>query len=430
LEQKVFAKAGWRIIPFLVLLFVVAYVDRVNVGFAALTMNHALGLSDEEFGFGAGIFFWGYFLFEVPSNVLLERVGARRWIFRIILTWGLVSMAMALVKGATSFYALRFTLGLAEAGFFPGMILYLTYWFPPHLRARFGAFFLAAIPLSSVIGAPISSEILGVDGLLGLAGWQWLFVLEGLPACVLAFVVLAYLPDGPADARWLSEEEKSVIGHALARDNRHEHHGLWAGLGDPRVWALSLIYFGIVVAVYGVNFWLPEIVKAHGFSVHATGYVVALPYLVSIVAMILWGRSSDAFGERIWHVAIPALAAAGGLIGAAIFQTDMVSLYFLTLAAAGIFASLAPFWSLPSGFLGGTAAAGGIALINAIGNLGGFFGPAIMGFFKQLTGSYATGLVGLSGGLILAAVAVLLLGRSRAFQLRARAFDKFAPPTA
>jgi ACS family tartrate transporter-like MFS transporter len=415
-EQRAFAKAGWRLIPFLMLLFVVAYVDRVNVGFAALTMNRDLGLSDEQFGYAAGIFFFGYFLFEVPSNVMLERVGARRWIFTIIFVWGIISSATALVRGAAGFDALRFALGVAESGFFPGMILYLTYWFPPELRARFSALFLAAIPLSSVIGAPISGEILKFGGLLGLKGWQWLFVLEGLPACLLAFAVLAYLPNGPADARWLSADEKAAIARALTRSATHTRHSLWAGLSDPRVWVLSLIYFGIVMSVYGVNFWLPQIVHARGFSVVQSGFVVAVPYLISTVLMIAWGRSSDAFGERIWHVAIPALAAAVGLIGAAITQFDIVSLYFLTLAAVGIYAALAPFWSLPSRFLGGTAAAGGIALINSIGNLGGFFGPAVMGFFKHHTGFYATGLEALAGGMVVAAIAVLLLGRSGAFR--------------
>jgi ACS family tartrate transporter-like MFS transporter len=414
-EQRAFAKAGARLIPFLVLLFVVNYIDRVNVGFAALSMNRDLGLTDEQFGYAAGIFFFGYFLFEVPANVMLERFGARRWLFTILLAWGIISSATALVTGAAGFNALRFALGVAESGFFPGIILYLTYWFPPELRARFGALFLAAIPLSSVIGAPISGEILRLGGVLGLKGWQWLFMLEGLPACLLAFAILATLPDGPADARWLRADEKTAIARALARET-HVRHSLWAGLSDPRVWVLSLIYFGIVMSVYGVNFWLPQIVHARGFSVAQSGFVVAVPYLISTVLMIAWGRSSDAFGERIWHVAIPALAAAVGLVGAALTQFDMASLYFLTLAAVGIYAALAPFWSLPSRFLGGTAAAGGIALINAIGNLGGFFGPAVMGFFKHHTGSYATGLEALAGGMVIAAIAVVLLGRNRAFR--------------
>jgi MFS transporter, ACS family, tartrate transporter len=429
-EHEAFAKAGWRLIPFLVLLFVVAYVDRVNVGFAALTMNKDLGLSNQQFGFAAGVFFFGYFLFEVPSNVILERIGARRWIFCIILVWGLISTATALVTNVSMFYALRFALGVAESGFFPGMILYLTYWFPPPLRARYGSFFLAAIPLSNVIGAPISGEIIKAGGVLGLAGWQWLFILEGLPATLLAFVVLAYLPDNPQDARWLSEAEKAVIGRALVREDTHERHHLWAGLLDPRVWILSLIYFGIVVGVYGVNFWLPQIVHGHGFDIGQTGYVVAAPYLLSVGAMILWARSSDAFGERIWHVAIPALAASVGLFGAAIFQRDMASLGFLTLAAVGIYATLAPFWSLPSKFLGGTAAAGGIALINAIGNLGGFCGPFVVGWLKDRTGSYAAGIEALGASLIAAAILVVVLGRAFGLRARAKAFDKFAPPTA
>jgi ACS family tartrate transporter-like MFS transporter len=426
-EQRLFAKVAWRIIPFLLLLFIVAFLDRVNVGLAALYMNKAIGISSAAYGFGAGIFFLGYFLFEIPSNVIMEKVGARIWIFRIIITWGLISMATALVQGEKSFYALRFTLGLAEAGFFPGMILYMSYWFPPAVRARFGAFFLIGIPLAQVIGAPISGWILAAGGFWGIANWQWLFILEGVPACILAFVTLFYLPNGPGDAKWLSKDEKRVIAEALSHEVR-DQHSLWPALRDMRVLLLSLIYLGIVIGAYGVVFFMPLMVEGHGFSDVDTGYIVSGAYLVSAVAMIAIGWSSDRYNERIWHIAVPVLIAAAGLAGAAFFHADAWSILFLVVALSGIYGSLPSFWSMPSAFLGGTAAAAGIAMINAIGNLGGFFGPNIMGGLRGLTDSYAAGLLGLAVGLIVAAIAVFVLGRNLSRRERVRAFDKFAPP--
>jgi ACS family tartrate transporter-like MFS transporter len=325
-ENAIFAKAAWRLIPFLGLLYVVNFLDRVNVGFAALTMNKDIGLGAEAFGWGAGIFFIGYFLFEVPSNVILERVGARLWIFRIMLSWGIVSAATAFVHGAASFYVLRFLLGVMEAGFFPGIMLYLTYWFPASSRARFNSYFFFAIPLASAIGGPLSSAILQLVGIAHLYGWQWLFLLEGLPACVLAFFVLFHLPDGPGRAKWLNDDEKRIVAARLARDAILPTD-LWSGLSDLRVWWIAAADFGIVFALYGIGFWLPQIVKAMGFSNLQTGFVVACPYIICAFAMVAWARSSDVRGERIWHVVVAALLGAIGLAAAALLHANVFSLF-------------------------------------------------------------------------------------------------------
>ncbi len=412
-EDAIFAKAAWRVIPFLGLLYVVNFLDRVNIGFAALTMNKDIGLGAEAYGWGAGIFFIGYFLFEVPSNVILERVGARLWIFRIMLSWGIVSAATAFVHGTTGFYVLRFLLGVMEAGFFPGIMLYLTYWFPASSRARFNSYFFFAIPLASAIGGPLSSAILQLGGIAHLHGWQWLFVLEGLPACILAFFVLAYLPDGPGGARWLSDEEKRLVAARLARDAILPTD-LWSGLSDLRVWWIAAADFGIVFALYGIGFWLPQIVKAMGFSNLETGFVVGGPYVICAFAMVAWARSSDVHDERIWHVVVAALLGAGGFAAAALLHANLFSLVALTVAAIGIYAALVSIWTLPSSILGGTAAAGGIALINSLANLGGFVGPSVMGWLKQSTGGYEAGMAVLAAGLLTSVVLVLTLARSLA----------------
>jgi ACS family tartrate transporter-like MFS transporter len=428
LEDRAFAKATWRLIPFMGLLYVTSFLDRVNVGFAALTMNRDLGLDATAYGLGAGIFFVGYFLFEVPSNVILERVGARVWIFRIMFSWGLVSMATAFVHERTGFYVLRFLLGSAEAGFFPGMVLYLTYWFPQETRARYIAQFLAAVPLASAIGGPLSSYILTFDGFHGLHGWQWLFVIEGLPSCILSFAVLWLLPDRPERARFLSDDEKQTIV-AYVSQNAPPHRNLWAGLRDARIWLLSIADFGIVTGLYGIGLWIPQMVRAMGFSNFETGFVVAIPFLASMVGMVLWGYSSDRFRERTWHVAVAALLAAGGLSVAALSHNTTESLLALSVAAIGIYSALATFWALPTSFLGGTAAAGGIALINSISNLGGFFGPTIMGWLRDRTGGYSAGMAVLSASLVISAVVILMLGRYLSFEARAHLFDRYAPPT-
>lgn len=412
-EDKVFTKIAWRIIPFMGLLYFIAFLDRVNVGFAALTMNEDIGLTPEMFGLGAGLFFFiGYFLFEVPSNVILLRVGARIWICRIMLTWGAISMAMALVQGPYSFYVLRFLLGLAEAGFAPGMLLYLTFWFPPALRARYMAYYLTAIPLAGVIGAPLSSFILEtMPGVGGLTGWQWMFLIEGFPAVILGFVVLLYLPNGPADSKWLTAEEKDVIAVRLGREDQALAHSLWHGLLDLRVLALCLVYFGIVIALYGCTIWLPQIVDSMGFSIGQNGWVVSGIYLIAVLAMVLVGFSSERCDEYVWHVAITAIVAALALVVAGSTSSIILTLLALTVATSAVYATLSPFWILPPGFLVGTAAASGMALINAFGNLGGAAGPTLMGFLRENSGNYGSGMNALAVGLMLTAILVVVLKR-------------------
>ena len=409
-EDKVFGKCAWRLIPFMMLLYIVNYLDRVNVGFAALTMNKDLDFSPEVFGFGAGIFFFSYALCQVPSSVILERFGAKRTVFGIMLTWGLLSASTALVQGQSSFYALRFLLGVAEAGFFPGMVFYLTLWFPRGYRARFTAIFVAGIPLASIIGGPLSGFILGMDGLAGLHGWQWLFLVEGIPAGLLAFAVLKLLPDGPASAPWLSEAEKEIIVARLTSDGAPAQRNLWAGLCDLRVLALGLAGFSVGAALYGIQLWLPQMIKAMGFSNLGTGFVIALPYAAGMAAMIFWGRSSDRRGERVWHIVIACMIAAAGFAGASVVQSNLLMVLALTFAVVGILANYGPFFTFPSSFSSGPAAAGGIALINAFTNFGGFIGPTVIGIIRERTGGYTDAMVALTIALIASAVIILILG--------------------
>jgi ACS family tartrate transporter-like MFS transporter len=420
-NDQIFAKVARRLIPLMVALYTVSFLDRVNVSFAALTMNKDLGFTPEIYGAGASIFFWGYLLFEVPSNVILTRVGARRWICRIMASWGVISAANAFVQGPTSFYVLRFLLGLAEAGFAPGMIFYLSLWFPARLRARYAAAYFLAIPLTNVIGAPLSSLILGTDGILGLHGWQWLFVLEALPALVLAVVVFFLLPDGPADARWLDHRERERIAEELSleRLNANETiHDAWALL-DARVLLLCAIYFGIVVGLYGIGYWLPQMIQGMGFSNLAIVALVALPYAAAGVAQYVWGRHSDMSAERVWHVALPAALSGFAFAISAALQSPAIVLVALAVAAIGICSTLAPFWAMPPQFLSGKGAAAGIAAINAVGNLGGFIGPYAVGWALQETGNYSGGMMILAGFLIAAAALVLAMGRFRRFALAA-----------
>jgi ACS family tartrate transporter-like MFS transporter len=413
-EQQIFAKCARRLIPFTMLLYVVNYIDRVNVGVAALTMNKDLGLSPSAFGFGAGIFFIGYMIFQVPANLILEKLGARRWVFLILAIWGLISAANALTQGPLSYYFLRFSLGVAEAGFFPGMLLYLTYWFPQSYRGRFIAGFMAAIPLANIIGAPLSSLILGMDGIAGLHGWQWMFLLEGLPASLLAFAALRFLPDRPASASWLSAEEKTIIAARLDAEDTSEQRAFWPALRDPRVIAIGIVLLGNQVGLYGIQLWLPQIVKAMGFSNLATGFVVSLTFIAAMVAMIYWGRRSDVRGERIWHVIIPLLIGAGGLVAASVVHSTALELLALAVAMVGTLAYNGPFFSLPSTFLAGTAAAGGLGFINTIGSFGRFLGPATVGVLRQESGNYASGMVAMGLAMLISALIVLALGRTLA----------------
>jgi ACS family tartrate transporter-like MFS transporter len=417
MEARTIRKLTWRIVPFIMLLYFVAYLDRVNVGFAALTMNADIGLSSAAFGLGAGIFFLGYFIFEVPSNLILNKVGARIWIARIMISWGIVSVCMALVQGEKSFYLLRFLLGVAEAGFFPGIILYLSFWFPARHRAGITALFMAAAPLSVALGSPLSGALLEMNGMLGLKGWQWLFIIEGLPAILLAFVVLRFLTDEPKDAVWLADDERRWLIDAMAEEARQTKpaHSLRDGLAalvDPRVLALSVVYFGTSAGLYTLGIWSPQMIAQFGSTPFMVGMLNALPPICAIACMILWARHSDRTGERNWHVVGACLLAAAGLILAAYASTLVTVMVALIVVNVGISASKPPLWSMPTMFLGGAAAAAGIATINSIGNLGGFFGPALIGWMKGTTGSYAGGLLGVAAFLVASAAAVLLLARS------------------
>jgi ACS family tartrate transporter-like MFS transporter len=410
LSDRILARAAWRLIPFMSLMYVVSFLDRVNISFAALTMNRDLGFSPEAYGFGAGIFFWGYFLFEVPSNLMLQKVGARLWMCRICVTWGLLSMLTAFVKDPVSFSVVRFLLGAAEAGLYPGMVLYMTYWFPASTRARFIALFLAGVPLSNVIGAPISGWLLGVSG-HGLHGWQWMLILEGIPSLFCGVATLWLLPDGPAKANWLSQEEKDIIQARLAAEPPGALHGFKEMLLDKRIWILMIPDFSIVIALYGLNLWQPQMIKAMGYTNIQTGFIVALPYLLAMGAMVALGYSSDRSGERAWHVAFGAFAGAVGMAGAMLLTNHALIFASLCLACCGIYAALAVFWTLPSSLLRGTAAAGGLALLNSFSNLGGFFGPYLMGWAKQTTGNFTLGMELLAGMLVLAGVSVIWIGK-------------------
>jgi ACS family tartrate transporter-like MFS transporter len=412
------ARVRRRLIPFLFLLYVVAYLDRVNVGFAALDMNRDLGFSAAVYGLGSGVFFLSYFLLEVPSNLALARLGARVWIARIMASWGVLSAAMVFVHDATSFYVLRFLLGAAEAGFFPGVIYYLTRWFPVRERAHAVALFLTATAIAGVIGAPLSSALLLLDGTGGLRGWQWLFLIEGLPAVLLAPVVLVYLTERPEDATWLTPVERRWLATELARDAASApaaHASFGAAVADPRLWRLALVYGCLVVAFYGVGFWLPQIVQGlSGYSSSVVALVSALPYAVAAVGMVLAGASSDRTGERRWHVAGPALLGATGFLLTAFGPGGVAwSMATLSLAALGVYSALGPFWALPAALLRGPAAAGGIAVINSVGNLGGFVGPSLVGLVRDRTGSFAGGLALLAAGLVAGALLTLTLPRAR-----------------
>jgi MFS transporter, ACS family, tartrate transporter len=417
LEKRVLRKITLRIVPFVMLLYFVAFIDRVNIGFAALTMNKELGFSPTVFGFGAGIFFLGYFLCEVPSNLVLDKVGARIWIARVMITWGLISGAMALVQGATSFYVLRFLLGAAEAGFFPGIILYLSYWFPARQRAAVTAIFMAAAPLSTVLGSPVSGALLDMRGILGLSGWQWMFIIEGVPAVLLGIVVLFYMTDRPEKATWLSNDERNWLVRTMNTEAAQKagtaSHSVWRGLADLRVIALSLVYFGTSAGLYTLGIWAPQIIKQFGLSSMQIGFLNALPGVVAVMAMVLWARHSDRTGERTWHVVGACLLGSLGLVLAGFAGTVLGVLLSLTLVNIGISSAKPPLWSMPTMFLSGSAAAAGIATINSIGNLGGFVGPAMIGWIKDLTGSFEGGLLFVAGLLVLSAVLTLILARSQ-----------------
>lgn len=392
------------------LLYVVGFIDRSNVGFAALTMNRDMGFSPAIYGFGAGIFFLGFLTFQIPTAILLARVGARRVIFCVMLAWGLISAGNAFMQGPYSFYLLRFALGVAEGGFTPSMIFYLTLWFPPAYRGRFIAIFCSAIPIAGIISGPLSGLLLGMDGIAGLHGWQWLFLIQGLPAALLAFVVFAILPDNPSQARWLNEAEKNTIAASLTVEAPPDR-SLYQVLLDPRLILFGLAGLCSAIALYGINLWLPQIIQAMGFSNRATGFVAALPYVVSMIAMIAWGRLSDARNKRIWDTALTMLAAAVALAVAGFSTNYLVVLAALSLGMASGLAGIGPSQSLLSSFARGAAGASGLALVNTIGTLGGFFGPNIVAALKSWTGGFGLAFVALAGAQLMAAMIVLAVGR-------------------
>ncbi|WP_296949906.1 MFS transporter [uncultured Massilia sp.] len=420
-EARCYNKIALRLLPFLILLYVISFLDRVNVGFAKLQMAADIGLSDAAYGLGAGIFFFGYCMFEIPSNLLLQRFGARFWIARILVVWGAISMAMACVSSPGMFYLFRFLLGVAEAGFYPGIILYLTYWFPARLRSQVSALFFLGMPVAVVIGAPLSGWIMSTfAGHLALAGWQWMFIVEGLPAVLLGIVCFFYLDNGPATATWLDADEKRVVVDELAQEARTQQAG-GAGhkfghvMKDPNAWLLAFANFTLLAGLYGVTFWLPQIVKDLGVkSLAVNGLITAIPFGLGAVAMILVGKRSDRSGERKWHMILSALAGAGGLVLSATFSGNiLLSLLGLSLATGGILASFAVMWTLPSLFFVGPAAAAGIALMATVGNLGGYAAPWMLGAVKQATQRLDLGLVVLAGVIVLGMLAALAMPRLR-----------------
>jgi ACS family tartrate transporter-like MFS transporter len=403
LEHRAFIKAAWRLVPFVTAGYLLNYMDRNNVGFAALTMNRATGLTATQFGFGAGILFFGYSVFEIPSNLALYRFGARRWIARIMITWGIVSAATAFVRGPESWYALRLLLGIAEAGFFPGITFYLATWFPAEYRARMLAWFLVAIPLSTVIGGPISGLVLEMNGVAGLAGWQWLFIIEGLPATLMGIAALWVLPDRPEDAQFLTPEERRLVRDRIAGERRErETRNLLSALKDPRVLILTVAQFGFTAGSYGVGIWLPQILKEAQLSNVTIGFLTGACYVVASVAMIAWAAWVDRSGKKIKNLTIACLVATVGLVLAIVFTNFWVSLLWITLALSGITSARAIFWTIPTRFLTGVAAAGGLAFINSVATLGGFVGPYAMGWLRDATGSFSAGLMAMAGLLVLA----------------------------
>ncbi|MGJ7509102.1 MFS transporter [Variovorax sp. GT1P44] len=418
IEQRTISKVSWRLLPLLMVSYFVAYLDRVNLGFAGASMSKDLGFTSTIFGNAAGIFFLAYFLFEVPSNLALERFGARRWIARIMFSWGVLSMAQAWVGGATSFNVVRFLLGIAEAGFFPGVIFYITLWFPAAYRARIVGWFMFAIPISTVIGSPISGFILNMEGIWGMHGWQWLFILEALPALVLTFVVLIYLPDRPKDAKWLSSDEADWLQKTLDSEQRHResiHKISWKqALLNWKVISLGIVYMGITVPLYGLGFFLPQIIKGFGgLSNVEIGFINAFPYLVGAIAMVYWTRWSDARRERKLFLLVSLACIFLGLVAAAQLNSPIPKMAAVTLAAFGIFTALPVFWTVPTALLSGVAAAAGIAWINSIGNLGGYIGPTIFGVLKDRMGNDFYAVLFLALLSVLAFALVLLVGHDK-----------------
>lgn len=415
-EEATYVKVTWRIMPILFLCYVASYLDRVNIGFAKLHMLADLNFSETVYGLGAGIFFIGYFLFEIPSNILLHKIGARVWIARIMITWGLISAAMVFVNSPFLFYLMRFLLGVAEAGFFPGVILYLTYWYPSQRRGKITAIFMTAVAISGVIGGPLSGWIMhSMPGVSGLAGWQWMFVIEAVPSIVLGVIVFCYLQDRISDANWLNADEKSFLTDQIQQEESGKQEFRFTQvMTHARLWQMALIYFCFVMGLYGISFWLPTIINATGVTdTLMVGLLTAIPYAVAAVGMILVGRSADQHRERRWHVIIPAVLACAGLLLTTLFGNNTVlAMVSLTMGTLGILTALPLFWSLPTAFLGGSAAAAGIALINSLGNLAGFVSPYLVGWLKDLTHSTDSGMVVMAVSVLVGAFLTWLVPES------------------
>jgi len=416
-SDSLYSKIAWRIMPILFIGYIVAYVDRVNIGFAKLQMMGDLKFSDGIYGLGAGIFFLGYFLFEVPSNIILHKVGARVWICRLLVTWGIVSGCTALVRTPWQFYTIRCLLGVAESGFFPGMILYLTYWFPSHRRGKMVAVLMAGSAVSGIVGGPISGFILHhFSGRQGIAGWQWLFILEAIPAVILGVFIFFSLNDRTANAKWLSPEEKAVVGAEIGEEaGVKTHHTILSVFTSSRVWLMGAIFFGMEMGSYAIGFWQPTIIRQTGIKdAFDIGLLTMVPYSLALISMILVGRHSDKMRERRWHVIVPCIVAALGFaLCTRAGGSTMIAMIGLTLAVVGVVTALPMFWALPTSFLGGAAAAAGIALVNCTGNLGGFFSPTIIGYLKDYTGTLNSGLFLVSGCMLASAILIVLLVPAR-----------------
>jgi ACS family tartrate transporter-like MFS transporter len=417
LEATTMRRVFTRMLPFLVLAYLICYIDRVNVGFAGLQMNRDLGLSNTIFGLGSGIFFIGYFLLEVPSNLAMERFGASRWIARIMISWGIVSGAMAFTAGTNSFLAFRLLLGAAEAGFFPGVILFLTYWFPAAHRARIVGIFMVAIPVAGFVGSPLSGAILGMNGWLGVRGWQWVFILEAVPAVLMGVASLAWLTDKPEQAKWLSPEQRAWLAAQLQaermRASRVPRMSLWKVLREKHVLIMALVYSGAAGASSGLAIWQPQIIKSFGLTNFETGLVNAVPYGIAAVLMVLWGRQSDRTGERVWHNAVPITAIVVGLLGTFLVRDLWPMIALLTLVLVGTYACKGPFWALTTEFLAAPVAAAGIAQVNALGNLSGFACNYLIGAIKDATGSFPLSLMPIMALSAIGAVAVVWIGHGR-----------------
>lgn len=414
----------WRLMPFLFLLYIVAYLDRINVSFAVLQMRGELGLTDRVYGRAAGMFFAGYFFFQLPSNLVLEKFGVRRWISGLMIVWGIISCLMIFIRGPLSFYGMRFALGAAEAGFFPGMILYMKRWFPANARARAVAWFMTANPLAGIVGSPISGALLGLNG-KGLSGWQWMFLMEGTPAILLGVIVYWALSDNPREATWLRGDEREWLLARLALEQQAEaaleKSNFWQVLISPRIWMLSMVYFGVSTTMYGVTLWLPSVIRSlSGLSYFLTGLVSALPFLATAIVMVLVGMRSDRKGERRWHTAIPAFLGAAGLMAAGYGNSTIVVVACIGLGLVCAESMVGPFWAMATSRMEGLSAAAGIAVINSLANLGGYYGPDIIGFFRKLNGGFRGGLLAIGTTLALSGAIALLVGRPSAIRASER----------